>query len=266
LKNGNGCPEKPCIEVKKSVLRIGAIAILLYAVVVVIVYFWQRSLLYYPSHWSSTDLIHRGVRPWMDGSRMIGYCREIPHPHTIWLMTHGNAGQAAQRDYVLERMSPQDSLYVLEYPGYGAREGKPSLENINRAASEAYQLLHAQNPGIPVCVVGESLGTGPACALALENNPPDKIVLVLPFDVLANAAAVHFPWLPVRLLLRDNWNNVESLKHYSGPVDIFGAVNDTIIPIEFARALAKQVPQAHFTELSCGHNAWAQEPQVKIER
>src|ERR1700677_339820 len=101
-------------------------------------------------------------------------------------MAHGNGGQAAGRDYVLRRMSKEDSLYVLEYPGYGSREGSPSLESINRAASEAYQLLRSQHPNTPVCVLGESIGSGPACALALEKIPPDKIVLVVPFDTLAS--------------------------------------------------------------------------------
>src|ERR1700677_1402375 len=109
-------------------------------------------------------------------------------------MAHGNGGQAAGRDYVLRRMSKEDSLYVLEYPGYGSREGSPSMESINQAASEAYRLLRARNPNTPVCVLGESLGSGPACMLAGEKIAPEKIMLVVPFDTLANVAAEHFPF------------------------------------------------------------------------
>jgi pimeloyl-ACP methyl ester carboxylesterase len=112
--------------------------------------------------------------------------------------------------------------------------------------------------------LGESIGSGPACALAGEKTLPDKIVLVVPFDKLANVAAQHFPWLPVRLLLRDNWDNVESLKHYPGPIEIFGAMDDTIIPIEHAKALASQIPSARFIEIPGGHNDWSQQHQVKI--
>jgi pimeloyl-ACP methyl ester carboxylesterase len=233
-----------------------------YLAVVALVWFRQRSMLYYPSH----DTLSTGLAPWSDGSRVIGCCREAPNPRAVWLMMHGNAGQAADRDYVLPRMSGQDSLYVLEYPGYGSREGSPSLQSINQAASEAYQLLRSRNPNTPVCVLGESIGSGPACALAREKIAPDKIVLVVPFDTLANVAARHFPFLPVRLLLRDNWDNVESLKHYAGPVEIFGARDDTIIPIEHARALARQIPAARFIEIPGGHNDWSQEDQVKIKR
>ncbi len=179
---------------------------------------------------------------------------------------HGNAGQAADRDYVLRRMSERDSLYVLEYPGYGSREGRPCLESMNQAASEAYRLLRSRNAGVPVCVLGESIGSGPACALAAEKVPPDKILLVVPFDSLARVGSRHFPFLPVRLLLRDDWNNVEALKHYAGPVEIFGAIDDTIIPMEHAKALARQIPRAQFIAIKGGHNDWSEDDQVKIDR
>jgi surfactin synthase thioesterase subunit len=181
-------------------------------------------------------------------------------------MMHGNAGQAADREYVLNCMSNQDSLYVLEYPGYGRREGNPSMESMNRAASEAYQLLRKQNQNTPVCVLGESIGSGPACSLAREKTSPDKIVLVVPFDTLASVASSRFFFLPVRLLLRDDWDNVESLKHYAGPIEIFGATGDEIVPVEHAKALARQVAGAHFTALAGGHNDWSENNQVKIEQ
>jgi len=247
----------------RRALRIAAIPLGLYLVLVALVFFGQRSLLYFPTHEATS---RTGLTPWSDGSRTIGCCREVANPKTIWLMTHGNAGQAADRQYVLSRMSSQDSLYVLEYPGYGMREGHPDRESMNHAASEVYQLLRSRNPSTPVCVLGESIGSGPACALALEKVPPDKIVLVVPFDTLASVAAERFYFLPVRLLLRDRWDNVESLKHYGGPVEIFGATNDEIIPVEHATDLAKQVPTAHFIAISGGHNNWSASEQVKIAR
>jgi len=239
-----------------------AILFVCYLAVVAMTWFRQRSMLFFPTH----DALSTSLAPWSDGSRVIGWCREAPNARTIWLMMHGNGGQAADRDYVLPRMSGQDSLYVLEYPGYGSREGRPSLESMNQAASEAYQLLRTRNPNTPVCVLGESIGSGPACALAREKIAPDKIVLVTPFDTLANVAAKHFPFLPVRLLIRDNWDNVESLKRYAGPVEIFGARDDTIIPIGHAKALASQIPDAQFIEIPGGHNDWSQADRVNIKR
>ncbi|HZL42753.1 MAG TPA: alpha/beta hydrolase [Verrucomicrobiae bacterium] len=246
----------------KKVLRILAIPFAVYLVLVLVVYFRQRSMLFFPSHAS----ISSRLAPWSDGSRTIGYCREVPHARTVWLMLHGNAGQAAERDYVLSRMSDQDSLYVLEYPGYGLREGKPCLQSMNQSASEAYRLLRSQNQNTAVCVLGESIGSGPACSLAGETIPPDKIVLVVPFDSLASVASSKFYFLPVRLMLRDAWDNVTALRRYSGPVEIFGAIDDDIIPINHARDLATQIPSAHFAAITGGHNDWSQNNEVKITR
>jgi pimeloyl-ACP methyl ester carboxylesterase len=249
-------------RVTKRALRIAVIPLMLYAALMTVVFFSQRSMLYFPSHVDASSKLS----PWLDGKRTIGYCHEVPNAQAVWLMLHGNAGQAADRDYVLSRMSEKDSLYVLAYPGYGSREGKPCLESMNQAAAEAYRILRLQNPKTPVCVLGESIGSGPASSLALENIPPDKIVLVVPFDTLASVASERFFFLPVRFLLRDAWNNAKTLSHYTGPVEIFGATSDNVIPIAHAQSLAKQIRGAHFTAIAGGHNDWSRNEEVRIRR
>lgn len=221
----------------------------------------QASLLYHPTH----DAAPRSaLRPWLDHGAVIGYARIVERPATIWLMTHGNAGQAADRDYVLPCLSPADSLYVLEYPGYGARPGKPSRASFDAAAQSAYRILRAEHPGVPVCVIGESIGSGPACVLASEPQPPERIVLVVPFDTLVSVAKDHFPWLPVRWLLRDRWDNIHALSAYHGRVEIFGARDDRIIPVSHAERLAARVAGARFHLISGGHNGWASGGEVRI--
>jgi len=252
----------PIPTIVSPMIRVVRVLLLIYVGLVVIVYFRQRSMLFFPTHVAPSTQ----MTPWREGERTIGFCRLVPNAQTVWLMLHGNGGQASEKDYVLPRISDKDSLYVLEYPGYGSRPGKPSLKSINQAASEAYELLRSTYPNTPVCVLGESIGSGPACSLAQEKIPPDKIVLVVPFDTLANVAAGHYPFLPVRLLLRDQWDNVQSMKHFTGPVDIFGATDDTVIPIDHAKALANQIPNAHFFAIPGRHNEWSEQAQVEIKR
>lgn len=232
------------------------------AVLIALVGCNQRSLIYFPSH----DSVRTSLQPWIVGGQVIGFFRAVERPRTVWLMTHGNGGQAAHRDYVLSRMSATDSLYVLEYPGYGVRSGQPSSDSFNRAAAEAFQNLKQAFPQTPIGVIGESIGSGPASSLAALPVPPDKIVLVVPFDSFANVAAKKMPWLPVRLLLRDNWDNVAALKNYAGPIDIFAATDDEIIPFAHAKNLATQVKSARLTPISGGHNNWSISPQVRIEK
>ena len=220
----------------------------------------QRKLLYYPSHHDATN----GLTPWLVAGNLIGYAREVPQPKNIWLMIHGNGGQAADRAYAIHNFADDDSIYLLEYPGYGNRDGTPSMKSFNAAAAEAYLELRQRYPALPVCVVVESIGSGPSSYLATLPNPPNKIVLVVPFDTLALVAKEHAPAWLVSLVLRDRWDNVASLANYRGPVDIFGAEADDLIPVTHARALASTIPQARFTVIAGGHNDWSNGNQVQI--
>jgi pimeloyl-ACP methyl ester carboxylesterase len=211
-----------------------------------------RRALFYPTHHNRTN----GLSEWREKGVLIGYCRMVPNPQTVWLMIHGNGGQAADRAYALDAFSDRDSVYILEYPGYGARAGAPSKRSLDRAAAEAFQLLQRAYPTKPVCVVGESIGTGPASLLARQATPPAKIVLICPFDSLKSVAAEHLPWLPVTLLLGPSWNNGEALADYKGPVDIFAARDDAVIPVHHAKTLARAVPHARLRILPGGHNDW----------
>jgi pimeloyl-ACP methyl ester carboxylesterase len=161
-------------------------------------------------------------------------------------------------------MSPLDALYVVEYPGYGLRDGKSTKESMNAAVAEAYGVLR-QRFSCPVNVLGESIGSGPASSLASSVRPPDAFVFVVPFDTLASVAGDHLPFLPVRLVLRDNWDNIEALKGYTGPVTIYGAEDDQVIPVQHARHLAATLRDARFVLIHGGHNDWSASEDVRIE-
>lgn len=221
----------------------------------------QRKLLYFPTHRNPDGRLE----VWRaDNGEIIGFDRQVPCPVNVWLMLHGNAGQAEDRAYALPCFSGADSVFILEYPGYGMRPGRPSKDAFDAAAAAAYLRLRKSFPGKPVCVLGESIGSGPACSLASQPVPPDKIVLVVPFDRLADVAADHFPFLPIRWILGDNWDNVAALSAYHGAVEIFGAQQDNIIPIRHAAALAQAVPATRFHQVTGGHNDWSQTGEVFV--
>jgi hypothetical protein len=220
----------------------------------------QRKLLYFPSHQAGNN----GLAPWTNNGEIIGYSRIVEVPKNAWLMIHGNAGQASDRAYAFSCFSPDDSVFILEYPGYGMRKGVPSEKAFNQAAKEAYLLLRDTYPKIPVCVVAESIGNGPACTLAALTPPPDKFVLIVPFEKLSLVARDHFPAFLVSLLLRDDWDNIEALSQYKGPVDIFAAEADATIPVTHAKALAASIPSAKFTLIPGGHNEWSESGHVNI--
>jgi pimeloyl-ACP methyl ester carboxylesterase len=220
----------------------------------------QRKFVFFPGHENRDS----SLAPWIRDGRIIGCSRQVTSPETVWLMLHGNAGQAADRSYAIPSFSEHDSVFILEYPGYGLRSGKPSKASLDAAAAEAYLFLRKTFPRTPLCVMAESIGSGPACALASQSQPPDKIVLVVPFDTLPRVAADHVPLLPVGLIWGASWDNIRSLSKYKGPVEIFGALQDAVIPIKHARALANSIPSAKFHSIQGGHNDWSKEGRVAI--
>jgi hypothetical protein len=220
----------------------------------------ERKLLFYPTHHSENN----GLTPWIQNGAIIGYSRTVISPTNVWLMLHGNGGQASDRVYAIPCFSPSDSVFIVEYPGYGTREGVPSKETFNRAAQEAYLFLRASYPQIPVCVVGESIGTGPASSLSSLSPAPDKLVLIVPFDKLSLVAEDHFPSYLVSLILKNNWDNIAALSNYKGALDVFGAANDTVIPVRHAKALVAAVPFSRLLIIKGGHNDWSYPGRVQI--
>jgi pimeloyl-ACP methyl ester carboxylesterase len=220
----------------------------------------QRKALFYPTHHAGDN----GLSKWSDAGVLLGFAREVAEPANVWLLLHGNGGQAADRAYALPAFSETDAVFVLEYPGYGLRPGKPGRRAFDAAALQGYEVLRRRFPGKPICVAGESIGSGPAAMLAKAATPPDKLVFIVPFDRLKAVAKDHFPHLPVSWLLAGTWDNVSALSGYQGPVEVFGAEADEVISVEHARALAVSLPQARFHLIAGGHNDWSRLSAVQI--
>jgi len=101
-------------------------------------------------------------------------------------------------------------------------------------------------------------------ALTALRPAPDKLVLIVPFEQLAAVAKDHFPSLLVALILPDNWDNIAALANYRGPIEIYGAAADTVIPVKHAKALAAALPAAKFVLIDGGHNDWSEPGRVRI--
>ena len=209
----------------------------------------QRSMIYYPARNDAASLERaanfQNFEPWKSPQgETIGYrslpAPDDPRPPLSILITHGNAGYAMHRaDYapLLRAAAPDHavSVFILEYPGYGARSGHPSQDTFLAAAEEALEQIPAD---VPLILLGESIGTGVASATAAAH--PDRIsglLLLTPFDSLANVAQHHYPLLPVRWIMRDQYPSGDWLKNYQGPVAVILAANDTIIPAKFGHKL-----------------------------
>jgi pimeloyl-ACP methyl ester carboxylesterase len=259
-------PKTPAVRVIVGVV-LGAAAI--YSALVIFVFTSQRKLIYHPAQGSmeqmEKDAEAHGLKPWKtDRGDFMGWERlgKSRRKHDRLLIVHGNAGCAVDRaDYAnaLSNAEPMD-VYILEYPGYGARSGEPSEQSIFAAASEGLESIKDKGP---LYIMGESLGTGVAAYLAATY--PDTVrglLLIAPYDNLTDVGRAQMPWLPVGLLLQDKFPSEDYLKKYHGPVAMLFAGHDTVVPNRLGHKLYDgYAGPKHFWQVDgAGHNDLLDEP------
>jgi pimeloyl-ACP methyl ester carboxylesterase len=217
--------------------------VIAYAALLLIVYFYQRRLIYFSTRFpvSVAMQLTKGSDfvPWKNSAEQIIGWKIPAKTNAIGsvLITHGNAGCALDRDYLMLPIHEAAALdvYVLEYPGYGAREGEPAMESFLAAGEEA---LNALPKELPVYLVSESIGAGVAAHLAkVQPSRIKGMAMFVPYDDLANVGQASMRFLPVKLLMRDRYRPALWLKDYRGPVKVILAGSDEVISVKFGQQL-----------------------------
>ena len=134
---------------------------------------------------------------------------------------------------------PAGGMLLFDYRGDGGNRGRPTEAGLARDVPAALLLL-AADAGLPrerLLYYGESLGAGVVAELATEY-PPAGLVLRSPFTDLASVGRVHYPVLPVRLLLRDRFPVAAQLARVKVPITVVYGTDDRIVPPEQSRAVA----------------------------
>ncbi len=248
-------------------VRVLLVLFVAYAAAAALAAVFQRRLIYFPAT-SAPELQQarareRGLVAWRSADgEVIGWQRQASAAANRLVVLHGNAGEAIDRGYYADLFGSIDGgtvweVYLLQYPGFGARPGRPTERTLTAAAAEAVRELAESGDRRPVYLLGESLGSGAASAVA--GTLPDAVaglILVTPFTRLVDAAAAHFPWLPVRLLIRDRFDSVANLERFAGPVAVLVAGQDTVVPTALGRELYDRYdgPKRLWEVRQAGHN------------
>ena len=159
------------------------------------------------------------------------------------LVAPGNGGARGLRAPLARALADEGlSVLLLDYRGYGGNPGSPSEEGLARDVRAARRwLLDAGVPPERLVYFGESLGCAVVTALAAEH-PPAGLVLRSPFTDLAAVGRHHYPFLPVRALLRDRFPVADLVARIDVPIVVVLGGADSIVPPGQSRAVAEAAP------------------------
>lgn len=158
---------------------------------------------------------------------------------TAVLVTNGNAGNRESRAPLARSLAADGfSVLLFDYRGYGGNPGSPSEEGLAMDARAAADALAERGFDAEHTVYfGESLGAAVITNLATER-PPAALFLRSPFSSLADMGRFHYPLLPVRLLLRDEFSVTEQVAGIDRPTTVVVADADMIVPPEQSHEVA----------------------------
>ena len=177
-----------------------------------------------------------------DDVRLAGWFWPPESGAPIVIVFNGNAGNRADRLGLGSKLAAEGlGVALFDYRGYGGNAGSPSEDGLAADATAAAAWVGEYHPDHLVVYFGESLGVAVAIRLATER-PPAALVLRSPFSSLAGVAAVHYPFLPVRLLLWDEYCSSDRIGHVTVPVTVIAGSADSIVPLEQSRAIHDAAP------------------------
>lgn len=243
---------------RRRLVRGSVVVLVLVGVVTAVLWAFQRQLIYFPDSQAvpPAGQVIEGARdvtlhtedglqltawfvPAKDGSSGTSGSSGENGESLAVLVAPGNGGNRLGRADFAELLSQRGlAVLLMDYRGYGGNPGSPSEEGLAADALAASNAL--EELGFPperTIYFGESLGTGVVSALQ-ARRPPAGIVLRSPFTELTDVGSHHYPYLPVRLLLRDTFPVLEHLSVSEVPVTVVYGDRDSIVPSVLSKRVA----------------------------
>ena len=239
------------------------IAIASYAGIAILLWLLQEKLLFHPSPvmaparapagWSVEEV----EVPVKDGTKLAGALVKPPGPPApLVVYFGGNAEEVTGWAPGAASYGPR-ALLLVNYRGYGRSQGTPTEKAIVADAVETFDwaLRRTDVDASRVALMGRSLGTGVAVQVA-SQRAVRAMVLVSPYDSVAEVAAAAYPWLPVRWLVRHPFDSMAHAASIEAPALIVTGTADTLIRPAHSRRLAQRWggPVATLELEGQGHN------------
>lgn len=229
-------------------VRIAGVVVVIGGLFVGLLWAIQRSLIYVPDSSSvgPADAVMPGARDLTlttsDGLDLTAWLippAEETDRDLAVLYAPGNGGNRAGRVTIASELADRGfTVLLLDYRGYGGNPGSPSEQGLAADAVAAADALEAEGFGPARTIYfGESIGTGVVARLQ-STRPPAGVLLRSPFPEFTDVAAHHYPFVPVRQLLRDRFASIDHLRGSDVPISVVYGTADTIVPPELSREVA----------------------------
>ena len=228
-----------------------------YLVVIIFIYFYQRNLLYHP-----LENNYQNDKPQFNYDEVsIKVDDEITlkswlvdkdlEKFKTLLIFHGNAGNLSNRIYKLNELDKLDlNILLISWRGFSGNKGSPSEKNLYQDARAAVKWLNEKKvKNNQIVLYGESLGTGVAVDIA-KNSDFNSVILESPFTSIENSAKIYYPYLPVKLLLKDRFDSINKIEMINIPILIMHGEKDDVVPIFMGKELfdkANNPKHSYFT-------------------
>lgn len=181
--------------------------------------------------------------------------REVPRGALLFL--HGNAGNISHRiDSIRIFHELGLSVLIVDYRGYGRSEGRPTEAGTYGDALAAWRYLREQRevPAQQIVVFGRSLGSAVAAWLAARESVA-AVILESPFTSAPDLGAELLPWLPIRWLLRFEYDTLAAVRAIDAPLLVVHSRDDEIVPFHHGKTIFDAAtPPKMFLEIEGGHN------------
>lgn len=211
----------------------------------------ERSLVYPRPSRERGDWRPRWLRPqnvWFrsaDNTKLHGWYIPNPEARRLVVYSHGNGEHVADLSGLVVRLQQHlhATVFVYDYRGYGRSRGTPAERGCVADCLAAQRWL-ADREGVStedIVLVGRSLGGGVSVAAAGEQGAR-ALVLEATFSRMTDAAAVRYPWLPVRLVMRNRYNSIRRIQKFNGPTFQSHGTDDEVVPLWMARKLFDSSP------------------------
>ncbi len=232
-------------------LKIIGWVLVVYLLISGFMYFMQQHMLYFPdTHkpipqaWGVPEMKPITLAT-KDGLTLTSWYKPSTDPHLpTFVYFHGNAGHIGSRGFLVKPLlSAGYGVLLVGYRGYGGNPGNPSEQGFYQDGSAAIKFLRKKNvPDKCIVIYGASIGSGVAVEIA-NRYPIGALILQAPFTSMTDVASFHYPYLPLRWLIRDRYTSIDKIDAIDAPLLIMHGKRDTVVPFKFGQALYAKAQQ-----------------------